>query len=171
MKLNDKLEDIEALHNIVKCNSVISDMVISMCGKHISEGSFRSVYEYALDDKYVIKLENTESNCNVVEHMIWDEVKWLTGDLEWVKNWFAPVKWISPNGRVLVMEKTVPHVETTGKRGKKRPEKIPAFLWDIKHTNFGWLGKHYVCHDYGQFYNMINYPKKMQKVNWNTAGY
>lgn len=166
IKLTDKLENMEALHNIVQCTSVITDMVTSLCGKHISEGTFRSVYEYALDDKYVIKLENTESNCNLVEYMIWDEVKWLTGNLAWVKDWFAPVKWISPNGRILVMEKTKKEHPKL-----KRPDKIPAFLWDVKWTNFGWLGKNYVCHDYGQFYNMIHYPKKMVKVDWEKAGY
>lgn len=80
--------------------------------------------------------------------------------MEWVKDWFAPVKWISPNGRILVMRKT------EEKPDKKRPDKVPDFLWDVKVDNFGWIGNNLVCHDYGQFYNMIDYKKKMKKVKW-----
>lgn len=161
MKLKDNLDNIGALHHIVTCTPVITDIITSLCGKHLGEGCYRSVYEYALDDNYVVKLENGEHDCNIIESLIWNEVRFLKGELEWVKDWFAPVKWISPNGRVLVMRKTTVHNES-----KKRPDKIPAFLWDVKDSNFGWLGKNYVCHDYGQFYNMISYSKQMKKAKW-----
>ena len=169
MKIEDELNNIGALHHIVTCTPVITDLVTSLCGKHIAEGSFRSVYEYPLDEKYVIKLENNNSNCNLVEYMIWQEVKELKGNLEWVKKWFAPVKWISPNGRVLVMQKTRDSEDVP--KGCKIPEKVPKFLWDIKLENFGWIGKNFVCHDYGQFYNMIEYPKAMRKIDWNNNDY
>lgn len=169
MKLEDKLDNIGALHHIVTCTPVVTDIITSLCGKHISEGSFRSVYEYSLDNNYVVKLENNNSNCNTVEYMIWQEVQCLCNELEWVKNWFAPVKWISPNGRVLLMKKTKDAEKPP--KGLKIPEKIPSFLWDIKLENFGWIGKNFVCHDYGQFYNMIHYPKKMKKINWQNNNY
>ena len=160
MKLEDKLLDIERVSDLLNITPIALDFVTSICGHYIGSGSYRSVFDYNLDDRYVVKIEPCNTNCNMVEYMIWDEVKGLINNLEWVKKWFAPVKWISPNGRILIMRKT------TQKPNKKMPEKIPAFLWDIRADNFGWIGKNFVCHDYGQFYNMIHYPKKMVKAKW-----
>lgn len=91
---------------------------------------------------------------------MWAQIEDLCGDLAWVKEWFAPVKWISPNGRVLIMKKTVE------KPNKKRPERVPKFLWDVKWDNFGWIGNKFVCHDYGQFYNFMEYRKATRKIVW-----
>ncbi len=160
MRLEDNLDNIGTLHSIVTCTPIITDIITSLCGHHIGSGSFRDVYNYNLDDKYIVKIEAENSGCNMVEYMIWDEVRGLINNSEWVKKWFAPVKWISPNGRILVMQKTKERPK------KEKPKKIPAFLWDIKEDNFGWIGNNFVCHDYGQFYNMIHYPKKMVKAKW-----
>ena len=121
---------------------------------------FKDWAEGNLDEKYVIKIEPRNTNCNQVEYTLWEEIKGLTGDLAWVKDWFAPVKWISPNGRILLMQKTKEDFN------KEYPEKIPKFMWDVKPDNFGWIGKNLVCHDYGQFYSFIEYSKKMKKVDW-----
>jgi len=161
MKLEDNLNDPQKLAEILNVGMIAYDMVSSICGELINSGSYRSVYDYNLDDKYVVKLEPNNTNCNIVEYMIWEEVKGLNGNLAWVKEWFAPVKWISPNGRILVMRKTKEDHNTF-----PRPAKVPKFFWDVKWNNFGWIGKNYVCHDYGQFYNMINYPKGMVNVKW-----
>lgn len=161
MKLEDNLNDVKSTSDILGVAPIATDLVTSLCGKFLGSGSARSVFEYNLDPKYVIKVEPLNSNNNHVEFLIWEGVKYLQGELEWVKKWFAPVKWISPNGRLLVMEKTKPHDYE-----KSRPKKIPKFLSDVKPNNFGWLGENYVCHDYAQFYNMIQYPKGMQKINW-----
>lgn len=163
MKLEDELEDINRVAALLAVTPIVLDFVTSICGKHIASGAFRSVFDYNLDDKYVVKIEPSNTNCNIVEYMIWDEVKGLCNNLEWVKKWFAPVKWISPNGKILVMRKTT---ESHKRHKKKLPEKVPEFLWDIKLDNFGWIGNDFVCHDYGQFYNMIHYPKKMVKAKW-----
>lgn len=160
MKLEDNLLQIDRIHDLIEIPSVATDFVTSICGRHLGVGQFRTVFEYNLDNKFVVKIEPLNTNCNAVEHMIWDEVKYLCGSKEWVKKWLAPVKWISPNGKILVMQKTVK------KPNKKKPDKVPSFLWDIKESNFGWIGNNYVCHDYGQFYNMINYPKTMIKADW-----
>lgn len=157
MKLEDNLLDIERVSDLLNIPAISSDFITSLCGNHIGTGCFRSVFDYNLDNKYVIKIEPQNTSCNLVEYMIWDEVKGLCGNLDWVKNWFAPVKWISPNGRILIMKKTKDYST------KKIPDKVPAFLWDVKPDNFGWIGNKFVCHDYGQFYNMIHYPTKMQK--------
>ena len=159
MKVGNYLNNLHAVQKIVDNSDVITDMVNSLCGQHLGDGLYRSVYEYQLDHNYVIKLEGASTNCNLVEYLMWEEIKGLCNDLAWVKEWFAPVKWISPNGRVLVMRKTV-------QKNRPRPDKVPKFLWDVKANNFGWIGNKFVCHDYGQFYNFTHYPKGMQKINW-----
>lgn len=160
MVLEDTLLDIDRANSLLKIPSISLDLVTSLCGDFLGSGTFRSVFDYNLDNKYVIKIEPRNTNCNQTEYAIWDEVRWLKGDLAWVTKWFAPIKWISPNGRILVMQKT------SKKPRKEKPKKIPAFLWDVKEDNFGWIGNNYVCHDYGQFYNLIHYSKKMKKVKW-----
>jgi len=160
--IEDDLLDLERANDMLKIPAVSYDFVTSMCGEFINSGLHRSVFHYALDEKYVIKIEPLNTNQNTIEWMMWNEIQHLQNELAWVKDWFAPVKWISPNGRILVMRKTIPQ----SKAEKKLPTKIPKFLWDIKHNNFGWIGKNYVCHDYGQFYNMISYNKQMINPTW-----
>lgn len=160
MNLSDKLNDIQLVANIARASNVNYDLITSLCGKRLGSGYYRAVHEYNMDNRYVIKLEDGASSCNMTEYLMWKELEHLCGDLAWVKKWFAPVKWISPNGRVLVMRKT------SEKPDKKRPEKVPNFLWDVKWDNFGWIGNQFVCHDYGQFYNFIDYKKGMQKAHW-----
>ena len=156
LELYDSIEISKLLLNY----DVMLDMIRTMCGKQIGAGAFRDVYDYNLDSKYVIKIERGNTDCNIVEYMLWNEIMGLEGDLAWVKNWFAPIWWISPNNKILIMKKT------KDISSKKKPDRIPAFMWDVKNSNFGWIGNKYVCHDYGQFYNFINYSKKMRKVIW-----
>ena len=161
MKLEDNLSDIKRVSELLDVAPIAYDFVTTICGEHIGTGVFRSVFEYNLDSKYVVKIEPFNTGCNLIEYMIWKEVEGLKGDLAWVKKWFAPCEWISPNSRILLMRRTQEE-----DKGKVKPEKVPKFFWDVKWDNFGWLGKNYVCHDYGQFYNMIHYPKGMIKANW-----
>lgn len=159
-KLEDNLLDFNRVNSMLQIPSVASDFVTSICGKFIGSGVYRSVFEYNLDSRFVVKIEPRNTNCNIVEHMIWDEVRGLCNDMEWIKNWFAPVEWISQNGCILLMRKT------TQVSNKERPEKVPKFFCDVHLNNFGWIGKNYVCHDYGQFYNMIEYKKGFKKIKW-----
>lgn len=160
MRVENNLNDLQRTAEILKNSDVSVDMVSSLFGKYLGEGCFRTVFEYALDSDYVIKIEESGSQCNLVEYMMWDEIQGLHGNLEYVKKWFAPVKWISPNGRLLVMKKTLI------KDNRVKPTEVPEFLWDIKEDNFGWIGNNYVCHDYGQFYNFRHYGKGMKKVKF-----
>lgn len=163
MKLEDNLNSLERVSALAGMSSVNYDLITSICGEFIGSGAFRSVFEYNLDPKYVVKIEPLNSSCNITEYQIYQEVHHLKGDLAWVKDWFVPVKWISPNGRILVMRKT-----TFFGKGKERPLKIPSFLWDVKLNNFGWLKGKFMCHDYGQFHAMTGYPKKFKKAPWDT---
>lgn len=158
MRLSNNLNDIVDTHNVLSWQDISTDMVLSLCGKNLGDGCIRSAYVYNLDDKYVIKLESGNSGHNLVEYLLWQEIKELQGDLEWVKTWFAPIKWISPNGKLLVMERTFE------KPDKERPTTVPAFFTDLKRNNWGWIGNKFVCHDYAFICKFINYSSKMQKI-------
>lgn len=160
MNLEDNLLDLDRTNSMLQIPAVASDFVTLLCGRFIGSGVYRSVFECNFDDRFVVKVEPRNSGCNFIEYMIYDEVKWLKGDLEWVKDWFAPVEWISPNGRILLMRRTKEYPK------RKKPEKVPKFLWDLKTDNFGWYKGNYVCHDYGQLYNFIEYKKTFKKINW-----
>lgn len=138
------------------------DMLGSILGKEIGEGYSRKVFEHRQDSSLVIKLatcsEGVLSNCT--EATLWlDHIVYLRGNLEWVKNWFAPVTYVSPNYNVLIMKKTEqkPH--------KKRPSEVPNFMSDVKSDNFGWIGNKFVCHDYGFISGFLNYKNKFKKVS------
>ncbi len=161
MHLNDTLNDIQRVNDILNISALAQDFVTSICGEFIGAGSYRAVYQYNLDPGYVVKIEPLNTNRNFVEWKLWQEIQGLCGSLAWVKDWYAPCRWLSPNGRILIMKKTV-------KNDKKvKPEKVPAFLWDVGERNFGWIGDKYVCHDYGEnFYAGRVYSSKMKTVKW-----
>jgi hypothetical protein len=158
MRLENNLNNLEETSNLISWQDIATDMVLSLCGQQLGEGHSRHVYVYNLDPKYVIKIEPKNGCNNMIEYLLWDEVQGLTGNLAWVKDWFAPIKWISPNGRILIMERTYEKSE------KVRPRQIPNFFSDIKRNNFGWIGNKFVCHDYGFIYRFLKYEKKMRKI-------
>lgn len=162
-RLDNNLNSIEEVCTLSHLQDVNTDFILSLCGKKLGAGLYRSVYDYNLDDRYVIKIEPNTTESNITEFMLWDEIIGLCGELSWVKDWFAPVLWMSPNGKILVMEKTYEESKVRGKL-LERPEEVPAFFTDLKRDNFGWIGNKFVCHDYGFFHKFIKYEKKMQKI-------
>ncbi len=161
--IEDNLYDMEETRKILASPVLSYDFIVSFVGKKIGSGCYRSVYDYNLGKKneFVLKLEPGFSGCNPNEAQIWNEISYFTKNLEWVKDWFAPVEWISANGKVLCMQKTIPYHKKL-----KHPDKIPSFLSDVKIDNFGWIGNRFVCHDYGQIWNLTSYPKKFKKATW-----
>lgn len=121
----------------------------------IGYGMSREVWSSDLFPDCVIKVEDkTGKFQNIVEWETWNRVKGTE-----FEKWFAPCRWISPNGIVLIMEKTAPLC--------KYPEKMPVFLGDFKRTNYGSYKGHIVCHDYGT--NLLfeyGMSKRLRKVNW-----
>lgn len=166
-RLENNLNSIKEISTISQLQDVNIDLILSLCGKKIGGGSHRSVYEYNFDNNYVIKIEPNSTDSNMTEYLLWKEIQGLTGELEWVKNWFAPVLWISPNAKILVMQRTY---EESKIRGKilERPKEVPEFFTDLKYDNWGWIGNKFVCHDYGFLYKFIKYTKKMQKIKPNV---
>lgn len=161
VRLENNLNSLEEVSNISRLQDVNTDLILSLCGKKIGSGTYRTVYNYNFHEKYVIKLEPNNTDCNVSEYILWDEIQGLKGDLAWVKDWFAPVLWMSPNGKILVMEKTS---ENPKNKKLERPREVPAFFTDLKYDNWGWIGNRFVCHDYGFLFKFIKYEKKMQKI-------
>lgn len=162
MRLTNRLNSTEEIYTLSNLASVNTDIILMLCGEKIGSGATRAVYEYNMNPKkFVVKIEPLDINdCNLQEYLLWQEIKGLTGNLAWVKDWFAPVHYCSPNGKVLIMERTYPPSQLTG----NLPKKVPEFMSDIKLQNFGWIGKKFVCHDYGFIYKFIKYEKKFKVV-------
>ena len=164
VRLENLLNSTEELCSISNNQDINTDLILMMCGKKIGGGQFRDVYGFNIDpDRWVIKMETSNTSCNIAEYLLWDEIQGLKGSLAWVKEWFAPIQWVSPNGRILIMERTKEEPKT---KGKLRPKKVPDFFMDVKWDNFGWIGDRFVCHDYGFINRFIKYGKKFKAINW-----
>lgn len=140
-----------------------------LCGEQIGRGMSRTVYECALLPDYVVKVEADPYRFqNVMEWETWQLVQWTPAS-----RWFAECRWISPNGRVLIMERTRPPGPGD------LPEKVPMWATDLKTSNWGmakaknrdgtvadreWL----VCHDYGTSLALQEgtVTKRLKKAEW-----
>lgn len=127
-----------------------------LLGKKIGRGAYRDVYECSLNKKYVVKVENENNGfANMREWKVWEEVQYTP-----FEKWFAPCLMISNNGLILIQEKV--------KHSEDLPDKIPYFFTDIKPENFGYIGKKFVCCDYGSLmYQRTWSEKKMRNPKWN----
>ncbi len=152
----------EEVSDMLNLPYITADMFKMLCGEKLGAGTFRAVYEFGFNPRnQVIKIEADDTDSNMSEYMLWKEAQWLRGDLAWVKNWLAPVHWVSPDYKILVMSRTYPRPK------KERPDVVPDFFTDIKFDNFGWIGDRLVCHDYGFISKFIQFNnKKLQKVIW-----
>lgn len=113
------------------------DLLRMVCQDLIASGSFRDVYEYGLDNNYVIKV--TEHNeKNLLEYEVWQAAQGSH-----YQKWFAPIKYCSPAGNFLVMRKARPIRDTD-----KLPKKVPSFFTDMKKENYGMINNQLVCIDY-----------------------
>lgn len=148
---------------------ILNDLALSLevinfiCGDLIGRGCYRNVFEYNLDKKYVIKIENEEGEGdNWAEWRIWNALN----KTEHAK-WFAPCSWISDNGRIMLQKRTQEYYGDHRKWSGKEQQKIPVYFTDIKASNFGWIGKQLVCHDYSHCLEMFaggyGLTKKMKK--------
>lgn len=123
----------------------------------VGSGIDRQVYTSRLLPDCVIKVEEgSRSFQNVIE---WETWQWVKDTA--FKRWFAPCRFISPCGLVLVMERT------TEPAIRQYPDKMPVFLTDFKRPNYGMLNGRLVCHDYGLHHLMDHgLSKRMRKANW-----
>jgi hypothetical protein len=137
--------------------NTLRDMMLLALGRRIGGGYGRDVFINDLNPQLVIKVERS-GHQNPVEREIWEAVK----NSQYAK-WFAPVRFLSPYGSVLIMERTLPAPR------KAYPKKVPEFLGDLKYSNFGLLRGRLVCHDYGtvsNFLHAIPGRVKMRAADW-----
>ena len=125
----------------------------------LGDGMTRVVYAMPAIPNVVVKFElgGGEHFQNVEEWETWQHVKMVDS----IAKWLAPCDYISSDGRVLLQRKTVPP------KDNQYPTHLPVWLTDTKRENFGMLGKHFVCHDYGT--NLLRengMTKRVRKINW-----
>ena len=148
------------MHEIFQPDAIAFDLfqLLTDRGRLIGSGISRHVYPYGLDPKrLIIKFEQEENHQNVMEWQIWQSVQYTD-----LAKWFAPVKAISPCGRILIQHRTKPYSTAA-----KLPNQIPAFFSDVKMDNWGMLKGEPVCHDYG--YNLMlekGMTKRMKNAYW-----
>lgn len=148
---------------------VNEDALDILCGRLLGSGETRMVFDCAILPGYVVKVEQKpDSFHNIREYDIWSTVMYKPES-----KWFAEVKYMSKNGRILIMEKTRPP------GFHEWPEQIPRFFADVKQENFGMTisldprtGKvtnRFVAHDYAN-HNLYEtgLTKRMRKVDWNA---
>jgi len=121
-------------------NQFMSGDLMRLClGEILGEGQFRQVFEWELNKKLVCKFSKDPAH-NVIEHQVWENSK----DTAYQK-WLAPVRYISPSGHFLLMDK----IKLLVPEDKKRlPRTVPNFLTDFHPGNYGWLKGQFVCCDY-----------------------
>lgn len=139
-----------------------------LCHEQIGYGMSRKVFSSLVRPDCVVKVEEAAGRFqNIVEWETWQRVKHTPHS-----RWFAECKWISPNGTILIMERTRPAAPS------EFLEKMPAYLCDFKRTNYGMVkasesragkkGEEFlVCHDYGTNLLFENgMTKRMHKAEW-----
>lgn len=143
---------------MIDFDAVVSDDIFnSLCGKRISAGSSRTVYQCNIDKSLVVKIEHSQTFQNIYEWDAWIAVR----DTELAK-WFAPCHSISNNGKVLIQAMTNHLAE------KSYPTELPKFFTDIKPENFGFIGESFVCHDYAHhLMKELGMDCGMKDVHWN----
>lgn len=130
----------------MKNEKVFEDAFNLLCGEKIGAGIHREVFECKLRPDLVVKVENGDYRwfANVFEQSFWDEYQQDKA----VALWLAPCEFLSPDGRILLQKRAEPLTSAT-----PLPDKLPAFLGDVKKNNFGLLDGRVVCVDYA-IYNM-----------------
>lgn len=128
-----------------------------LCGEKLGEGIHRTVYECRVRPDLVVKVESDEHRyfANVFEDKFWVDHQFY----EPIAKWLAPCEYLSPDARILLQRRCRPLHDSD-----VLPDKIPAFLTDVKRSNFGWLDGRLVCMDYAM--TIPDPSKRLRKVEW-----
>jgi len=135
-----------------------NDLINLVCGRKLGEGTYRMVFEYAIDKSKVVKRDNGGNFSNINEWQISNEFAGTP-----LAKWIAPVYWISPRGLWLIQARTTPITLD------QLPDKIPAIFADTKIENWGLFEGRPVCHDYGNHRAFVLAGKagiRMRSANW-----
>lgn len=155
-----------AIHNTSKwgfaISSILDNKIVSLefasyfLGEFLGNGVSRYVFALRQNPKWVIKIDCSDMNANVLEHSIWQAIQHIP-----VSKWFAPVKDISRCGRIMMQRRVQTDISS-----QKYPNKIPSFFTDTKFENWGIMDKRFVCCDYaGVTLNMLG-DKKLVTPEW-----
>lgn len=149
--------DTEFLNLFVRDWMLLSDFADFFLGDLIGHGDSRSVYNFRLNSKMVVKIDRSGQFNNVSEWDIWHNVK----DKPELAKFLAPCVHISSCGKVMIQAKTKPVTL------EQLPEMVPAFFADRKLGNWGRIGKHVVCHDYAnhKFFTGLDVLEKAEWIN------
>lgn len=145
MRLSQRIKEVS--------NLPTTDLVLALTGEPVGLGSTRKVFEVKDFPRYVVKIEMGTYNWqNILEWENWQ----MWRDYEPVAKYLAPCRFISKYGDVIIQDRV--------KHEGQYPEKLPEFLTDIKKTNFGFIGKKFVCCDYATI--MVNPRMRQRKIKW-----
>lgn len=136
---------------------VYEDAFNLLCGELLGSGAHRKVFACKLRPDLVVKVEEADNRyfANVHEMKFWCDNQYYTK----VAQWLAPCEYLSPDGRLLLQKRVAPLGPD-----EKLPSKLPAFLTDLKRSNFGRIGKRLVCVDYAM---VLGHPSvRERRVNW-----
>lgn len=139
-------------------SQVHKDAFDLLCGKLLGEGIHRKVYACRLRPELVVKVEICEDwryFANVLEMKFWNDHEHYFK----VAQWLSPCEYMSPDGRILLQRRVTPIYDRSA-----LPEKLPAFLSDVKIENFGLLDGRVVCMDYAM--TIPNPSTVLKKVHW-----
>lgn len=137
---------------------IFYDMFNMICGEKIGAGIHRTVYHCKVRPELVVKVDhdtNYRDFANVREMKFWDDNQYYKP----VADWLAPCEFLSPDGRVMLQMRCDPIPQNY-----QLPEKLPAFLTDIKPQNFGLLNGRLVCFDYAL--HIANPSTRLKKAFW-----
>lgn len=126
-----------------------------LCGDKIGSGVHRDVFVCKLLPEMVVKVETNTGYRdfpNMREMKFWCDHQHLPE----VAKWLAPCTYLSPDARVMLQRRVLPILDD------ELPEKLPAFLADIKPDNFGRLEGRIVCVDYA----IINLKPSLSMKAW-----
>lgn len=135
-----------------------------LCGERIGRGMSRDVFECSLLPDCVVKVETDAQRFqNILEWQTWEMVKHTAAS-----RWFAECRWLSPNGRVLIQERTRPAGPGD------YPKRVPVWFTDLKRGNWGMAvtndpqKQYLVCHDYGTSLVIQEgtTTKRLRVANW-----
>ncbi len=144
-------------------DQVFEDAFNLLCGKRLGAGIHRDVYACRLRPDLVVKVENSADDewrnfANVQEHRFWSDHQYASA----ISTWLAPCEYLSPDGRISLQRRVKPvHSDD------KLPEKLPAFLTDLKDENFGWLEGRLVAVDYA--FTIPAVSTRLRKAEWNRS--
>lgn len=140
-------------------NPAFEDAFNLLCaGNKLGSGIHRDVFECRLNDKWVVKVETDlpwRYFANVHEMKFWNDNE----HCEAIAKWLAPCEFLSPDGLLLVQHRCQPLRDSDN-----LPEKVPAFLTDIKRDNWGILDGRPVCFDYAL--NIPSPSTRLKKADW-----